>query len=126
MPTRVPRRPLGSTGLEVSIIGFGASPLGNVFGVRDGGVGVHEILLRRSVGVNLLQEKKDAHSGSPIFCPQDVSQDTATEAVRTAFDLGITLFDTSPFYGLTKSESVRRGEGVKLWLMKASSGCCTR
>ncbi|RMZ53252.1 hypothetical protein APUTEX25_005241 [Auxenochlorella protothecoides] len=68
MPIKVPTRPLGSTGLEISIIGFGASPLGNVFG--------------------------------------DVHQDTATEAVRTAFDLGITLFDTSPFYGLTKSEDV--------------------
>lgn len=30
----LPRRSLGSTGLSVSVIGFGASPLGNVFGVR--------------------------------------------------------------------------------------------
>lgn len=33
--SRLPRRPLGATGLEVSIIGFGASPLGSVFEVRD-------------------------------------------------------------------------------------------
>ena len=30
---RLPRRALGSTGLEVSVIGFGASPLGGVFQV---------------------------------------------------------------------------------------------
>jgi L-galactose dehydrogenase len=30
---KLPRRPLGATGLEVSVIGFGASPLGSVFEV---------------------------------------------------------------------------------------------
>ena len=30
----MPRRPLGQTGLEVSVLGFGASPLGGVFQVR--------------------------------------------------------------------------------------------
>ena len=28
---QMPRRPLGKTGLEVSVLGFGASPLGGVF-----------------------------------------------------------------------------------------------
>lgn len=32
-PGLLPRLPLGSTGLEVSVIGFGASPLGSVFSV---------------------------------------------------------------------------------------------
>jgi hypothetical protein len=31
---QVPRAPLGNTGLEVPVIGFGASPLGGVFEVR--------------------------------------------------------------------------------------------
>ena len=31
---KLPRRKLGNTGLEVSVIGFGASPLGGVFEVR--------------------------------------------------------------------------------------------
>lgn len=31
---QVPRRPLGNTGLHVSVLGFGASPLGGVFHVR--------------------------------------------------------------------------------------------
>ena len=31
---KIPRRPLGNTGLEVSVLGFGASPLGGVFQVR--------------------------------------------------------------------------------------------
>lgn len=37
---RVERRVLGQTSLEVSIIGFGASPLGNVFGQMDTAEGV--------------------------------------------------------------------------------------
>jgi hypothetical protein len=32
-PPRVPRRALGGTGMDVSVIGFGASPLGSVFEV---------------------------------------------------------------------------------------------
>jgi hypothetical protein len=31
---QVPKRPLGNTGLHVSVLGFGASPLGGVFHVR--------------------------------------------------------------------------------------------
>jgi aryl-alcohol dehydrogenase-like predicted oxidoreductase len=34
-PGLLPRRPLGFTGLEVSVIGFGASPLGSVFSVSE-------------------------------------------------------------------------------------------
>lgn len=32
----VPKRLLGNTGLEVSVLGFGASPLGSVFEVKGG------------------------------------------------------------------------------------------
>jgi len=31
----LPRRKLGNTGIELSVIGFGASPLGGIFGVSD-------------------------------------------------------------------------------------------
>lgn len=31
---KLPRRPLGKTGLEASVLSFGASPLGSVFEVR--------------------------------------------------------------------------------------------
>ncbi|KXZ42197.1 hypothetical protein GPECTOR_185g280 [Gonium pectorale] len=64
----LPRRPLGNTGLEVSVLGFGASPLGGVFG--------------------------------------PVVESDAVECVHHAFRRGINLFDTSPYYGLTKSETV--------------------
>jgi hypothetical protein len=33
-PPPLPRRTLGQTGLEVSVLGFGASPLGGVFQVK--------------------------------------------------------------------------------------------
>ncbi|PRW05776.1 L-galactose dehydrogenase [Chlorella sorokiniana] len=65
---RMPRRPLGQTGLEVSVLGFGASPLGGVF--------------------------------------QAIDEDEGVAAVKEAFDLGINFFDTSPYYGDTKSETV--------------------
>jgi L-galactose dehydrogenase len=66
-------RSLGQTGVTVSVIAFGASALGNVFGevsVRDG-----------------------------------------REAVEHAIDRGVTLFDVSPYYGLTKAED-RLGEAL--------------
>lgn len=63
-----PRRPLGNTGLEVSVLGFGASPLGGVY--------------------------------------QEFDEAACIEAVAEAFRLGINFFDTSPYYGATKSETV--------------------
>jgi L-galactose dehydrogenase len=61
-------RTLGKTGLSVSIIGFGGSPLGSVFRPVDPG--------------------------------------EAIRTVRSAIDEGVNFFDTSPFYGLTRAETV--------------------
>jgi L-galactose dehydrogenase len=61
-------RPLGSTGLNVSVLSYGASPLGNAFRTIDDNEGIR--------------------------------------TVRTALDLGINFLDTSPHYGVTKSETV--------------------
>lgn len=61
-------RKLGKTGLDVSVLGFGASSLGSVF-----------------------RETDDAES---------------VRTVHTAVDLGINLIDVSPYYGLTKAETV--------------------
>lgn len=50
----LPKRKLGNTGLEVSILGFGASPLGNVFGdlkEADGIEAVHEAI---KLGINFI------------------------------------------------------------------------
>jgi len=66
-------RTLGKTGLEVSVVGFGASTLGNVFG--------------------------------------DVSAEDGRKAVRHAIASGVTLFDVSPYYGLTKAEE-RLGDAL--------------
>ena len=38
---------------------------------------------------------------------QDIDEDAGVAAVHEAFALGINLFDTSPFYGNTRSETVR-------------------
>ena len=61
-------RSLGRTGLEVSALSLGASPLGSVF--------------------------------------RDVDEAEAIRTVHVAIDLGINLIDVSPYYGLTKSETV--------------------
>ena len=37
----------------------------------------------------------------------DFKEEDGIEAVHEAFRLGINLFDTSPLYGKTKSETVR-------------------
>jgi L-galactose dehydrogenase len=61
-------RKLGNTDLQVSILGFGASPLGGVFGA--------------------------------------ITDEEAKLMVHTAVDRGINLFDVSPFYGVTRAETV--------------------
>lgn len=61
-------RVLGKTGMKVSVIGFGASPLGGVF--------------------------------------RNVTEEECVRAVQTALDSGINYFDCSPYYGLTKAETM--------------------
>jgi len=61
-------RTLGKTGLNVSILSFGASSLGGVF--------------------------------------RDIDEQEAIRTVHTAVDLGINFIDVSPYYGLTKAETV--------------------
>ena len=61
-------RPLGKTGLCVSALGYGASPLGSVFRPIDEAEGIR--------------------------------------TVHRALDLGVNFIDVSPYYGLTKAETV--------------------
>ena len=61
-------RPLGRTGLQVSILSYGAASLGSVF--------------------------------------PEVDQCEGFRCVRRALDMGINLIDVSPYYGLTKAETV--------------------
>ncbi|PNW73386.1 hypothetical protein CHLRE_14g630400v5 [Chlamydomonas reinhardtii] len=65
---QLPKRKLGNTGLEVSVMGFGASPLGGSFGPVD--------------------------------------EAGAIAAVHAAFAAGVNFFDTSPYYGATRSETL--------------------
>ncbi|MCA1595789.1 MAG: aldo/keto reductase [Chloroflexi bacterium] len=61
-------RPLGRTGINVSVLGFGASPLGSVF--------------------------------------RNVIEAEAISTVHLALDRGINFIDVSPYYGLTRAETV--------------------
>src|SRR3954447_9657004 len=61
-------RELGRTGLKVSAVSYGASPLGGVFG--------------------------------------DVDEEAGIACVHRALDLGINLIDVSPYYGITRAETV--------------------
>lgn len=38
---------------------------------------------------------------------QDLSDEQGAEVVKEAFKQGINFFDTSPYYGVTRSETVR-------------------
>ncbi len=61
-------RPLGRTGLNVSILGYGASSLGGVF--------------------------------------RDIREEEGIRAVHESLDAGINFIDVSPYYGVTKAETV--------------------
>jgi len=61
-------RKLGKTGLDVSVLSFGASSLGSVF--------------------------------------RDIDEGEGIRTVHAAVDNGINLIDVSPYYGLTKAETV--------------------
>jgi hypothetical protein len=79
----LPRRPLCSGGPEVSIIGFGASPLGSVFASVDEDLGVASVHEAVRLGVNFFDVSPyavhdmplvDHHQGpdalrSPRVCP---------------------------------------------------------
>lgn len=61
-------RKLGNTGLEVSVLSYGASSLGSVF--------------------------------------RDINEQEGIKTVHEAINNGINLIDVSPYYGLTKAETV--------------------
>lgn len=72
----LPRRRLGRTGLEVSVVSAG------------GFVGmVHD------------PSRHDAGPWGTTSADASLREKTAVHAVRRAFDLGVNYFDTSPFYG---------------------------
>ncbi|KAL3157436.1 hypothetical protein ABBQ32_011906 [Trebouxia sp. C0010 RCD-2024] len=70
----IPKRKLGRTGLEVTVLGMGGAPLGGLF--------------------------------------EELSDEQGAECVKEAFRQGINFFDTSPYYGVTRSETVM-GHGLQ-------------
>lgn len=113
---RMPRRPLGQTGLEVSVLGFGASPLGGVFQVTSYCRMGSGSMFSDAHGPPLVQGEPPPLPAAPTNacspCLQAIDEDEGVAAVKEAFDLGINFFDTSPYYGDTKSEAVRRQRGL--------------
>jgi D-threo-aldose 1-dehydrogenase len=50
----LPRRPLGRTGLQVSALGFGTAPLGDLYGELDDGTAIAAVERALALGVNLV------------------------------------------------------------------------
>ena len=50
----VPRQPLGRTGLEVSILGFGAAPLGDLYKKLDDAIAIAAVERALALGINLI------------------------------------------------------------------------
>src|SRR6267378_2391994 len=50
----IPRRGLGRTGLEVSVLGFGTAPLGDLFAQLDDGAAIAAVERAFELGINLL------------------------------------------------------------------------
>jgi hypothetical protein len=94
---QVPRVPLGATGMQVSVLGMGCSPLGHSYGVSEPCCTVavpSTAAITDCICVWLaLQQEADAQ--------------TAIQAVHEAYAAGINFFDVSPFYGSGRAEQVR-------------------
>jgi L-galactose dehydrogenase len=97
---KLPKRPLGKTGLQLSVIGFGAGVLGGAYKVWAVASSLSHCGFAARVWC--LCENALAPASQDV----NVQQDTATAAVHSAFDAGINWYDTSPFYGLGQSETV--------------------
>src|SRR4030088_2332838 len=50
----VPRRLLGRTGLQVSVLGFGTAPLGDLYGELDDGQAIAAVERALALGINLV------------------------------------------------------------------------
>lgn len=83
----VPQRPLGNTGISVSVLGYGASSLGGVFSVGKPSI------CRASSCISAHQQ-------------DSFDEQEGIRSVHAAFAAGINFFDTSPYYGALRSEQV--------------------
>ena len=50
----LPRRPLGKTGLVVSVLGFGGAPIGDLYARLDDGAAIAAVERAAALGVNLI------------------------------------------------------------------------
>ncbi len=55
---------------------------------------------------------------------QQINEDEGIAAVHEAFRLGINFFDTSPFYGGTRSEQVSSSLGRPCMCQQSKGWCC--
>ena len=53
-PNPMPRRPLGRTGLEVSLLGFGSAPLGDLYTKLEDGIAIDTVTRALDLGINLV------------------------------------------------------------------------
>ena len=98
MKGKIPTRILGKTGIQLPIVGFGASPLGGVYQVRlpalFPALFIHHTALHKSH----LQKMRTPCVQEPF------NEEDGIKAVHEAYARGINYFDTSPYYGNLQSE----------------------
>lgn len=144
----IPKRKLGKTGLEITVLGMGGAPLGGLFQVHYSFISISIVCQCPVVHEDSIAYQARAEFGICIACTcmhisskrgpgniacqslgsqsmgnvghlfdrcqgtctvillQDLSDEQGAEAVREAFKQGINFFDTSPYYGVTRSETV--------------------
>jgi hypothetical protein len=56
------KRELGNTGLKVSVVGFGASPLGHVFGDVPLSVAIASVRRALDLGINFFDTSPSVHA----------------------------------------------------------------
>src|SRR6266446_1201130 len=77
----VPRRVLGRTGLEVSVLGFGTAPLGDLFARLDDATAIAAVERAFGLGVNLLDT-------SPLY-GRGLAEHRCGTAIRRVFRFNV-------------------------------------
>eukprot|EP00983_Pelagomonas_calceolata_P043958 1139104-Pelagomonas_calceolata.AAC.4 len=65
------------------------------------------VFMRMTETIACQQALLDGYATARTVCVQDIDEAEGVRAVHRAFASGINYFDTSPFYGATRSEKVR-------------------
>ena len=119
----VPRRVLGRTGLEVSALGFGTAPLGDLFAQLDDGTAIAAVERAFELGINLLDT-------SPLY-GHGLSEHRCGTALRRVPRQDIVVCTKvgrwmDPFHGRATVPALSVGSRTAQWSTILMTAPCVR